>query len=163
MRIRRATGEEMLRLWGYEGLKDASPTARFFHENLSSGNARFWTVDNEGELIGELYAFLKLDDEDFADGKDNAYLCAFRIKDGYRRQGTGTRLMKTVLEDLKSAGFKKATIGVSPDEEMNIRLYQRLGFRAKIKYCHYDPCSRDGNDQPEYDEKGYWLLVRDLI
>lgn len=57
MLIRKATGEEMLKLWGYQDENTASPTAKFFYRNISSGNAIFWTLDNGGELIGELYVF----------------------------------------------------------------------------------------------------------
>ena len=60
MIIRKATGEEMLSLWGYEGIENASFTAKYFYQNIISGNAVFWTLDNEGELIGELYVFLDL-------------------------------------------------------------------------------------------------------
>lgn len=81
MQIRKATGEEMLKLWGYEDTDSASPTAMYFCSNIASGNAAFWTVDNEGELIGELYVFRDIEeDKDFADGITTVYLCAFRIK-----------------------------------------------------------------------------------
>ena len=84
MLIRKATAEEMLRLWGFSDAETASPNARFYHRNIASGNAVFWTVDEGGELIGELYVFLNLDDKDFADGVSTAYLCAFRVQEGYR-------------------------------------------------------------------------------
>ena len=29
-------------------------TAKYFCENISSGNTIFWTVENDNELIGEL-------------------------------------------------------------------------------------------------------------
>ena len=103
MLIRKATSNEMLKLWGYPAINNASPTAKFFCQNISSGNADFWTLDNDGELIGELYAFLTItEDKDFADGTDTAYLCAFRVRKDYRGQGLGTRLMEAVLADLKS-------------------------------------------------------------
>ena len=51
MIIRRASAEEMLKLWNYDDENTASATARFFYRNISSGNAVFWTVDNDGELI----------------------------------------------------------------------------------------------------------------
>ena len=78
MEIRKATGDEMLALWEYPDPENASPTAKFFYRSISSGNAVFWTVEQNGELIGELYAFLDLEDKDFADGEHTAYLCAFR-------------------------------------------------------------------------------------
>lgn len=161
MKIRKADAEEMLKLWGYADAAQASPTARFFYRSISSGNAVFWTVDHEGELIGELYAFKDIEeDKDFADGKTTAYLCAFRIKKDYRGLGLGSRLMSAVLADLKTAGFIRATIGVSDDSLR--KMYQHMGFATDVKICHYDPCARDENMQPEYDREGYWLLAKDL-
>lgn len=162
MLIRKATGEEMLKLWGYPDVVSSSPTAKFFWRNIASGNAVFWTLDNDGDLIGELYVFMDLDDKDFADGKSTAYLCAFRVKEGYRGQGLGSSLMNTALAELKENGFRSATIGVGSDKPQNIRLYRRLGFNKKVRDCHYDPCGMDENNQPEYEEEAWWLLSKDL-
>ena len=161
MRIRQATGEEMLTLWGYRDAAQVSPTARFFYRNIVSGNAIFWTLDRGGELIGELYAFFNIEtDRDFADGTTTAYLCAFRVKQEYRGQGLGSQMMKTARADLKRRGFSRATIGVS--EERNERLYRRMGFDTVVKVCYADPCAMDGNMQPESDEEGFLLLSMDL-
>ena len=162
MLIRKATEEEMLALWGYHKKDTVSATARFFYNNIASGNAVFWTVDNDGELVGELYAFFNLDDKDFADGQNTAYLCAFRIKEEYRGRGNGSRLMTTVLEELKNIGFRSVTIGVGSNEPQNLRLYRRLGFTTKIKDCHYDPCGMDENMQPIYEDTSWWLLKKNL-
>ena len=160
MRIRKAAGEEMLKLWGYSDVNNASPTARFFYQNIISGNTVFWTVDHEGKLIGELYVFLDMADKDYADGVTTAYLCAFRVQKEYRGRGLGTKMMETALADLKDKGFCRATIGV--DEERNRRLYHRLGFTTKVRDCYIDPCAMDENMLPAYDEEGDRLLVRKL-
>lgn len=160
--IRKATGEEMLALWGVREIKKASPTAKFFYNNISTGNTVFWTLDHDGELLGELYVFLNLEDKDFADGRNTAYLCAFRVKKEYRGQGYGSRLIATALEDLKQIGFCRATIGVGSEEPQNVRLYRRLGFHTKIKDCHYDPCGMDENMRPRYEETVWWLLQKEL-
>ena len=57
MLIRKATGAEMLSLWGYKGIENAPCTAKFFYRNITSGNAVFWALEHNGELIGELYVF----------------------------------------------------------------------------------------------------------
>ncbi len=162
MLIRKAAGEEMLKLWGYPDAAAASPTARFFYRNIAAGNAVFWALDFGGELIGELYVFLSLDDKDFADGKNTAYLCAFRVREGYRGQGLGSRLMRAALAELKEIGFHTATIGVGSDKPQNIRLYRRFGFIEKVKDCHFDPCGMDENGRPEYEEEAWWLLAKAL-
>lgn len=161
--IRKASAEEMLALWGYKEFESTSPTARYFYDNISNGNAEFWTVEIEGELIAELYEFYNLADKDFADGKNTAYLCAFRVKPEYRGNGFGSSLMSTVLADLKNKGYRNATIGVGSDEPRNYRLYQRFGFCTKIKDCHYDPCGMDENMQPKYEDTVWWLLKKDLL
>ena len=160
--IRRASGEEMLALWGYPDLDTAPPTAKFFFENIVSGNAVFWTVDRDGELLGELYAFLNIrEDPEFADGTTTAYLCAFRIKQEYRGQGLGSKLMQAACADLKSMGFRRATIGVN--DPRNKALYRRLGFDTDVKTCYVDPCARDENMQPEPDDVGFLLLAKRII
>lgn len=162
MRIRKATGDEMLKLWGCRDEAAASNTARFFYRSIASGNAVFWTIEQGTELIGELYVFLDLEDKDFADGKNTAYLCAFRVKEEYRGHGLGSSLMETALRELKELGFRTATIGVGSDKPMNIRLYRRFGFNTKVKDCYYDPCGMDENNRPEYEEDGWLLLSKDL-
>ena len=162
MLIRKASGEEMLKLWDYPDVNALSPTARFFYRNIVSGNADFWTLEHEGELIGELYAFRDIpEDRDFADGKTTAYLCAFRVRKDFRGQGLGSRLMETILADLRAEGFQRVTIGVGPEEEQNVRLYRRMGFCTKIKDCYTDPCAMDENMRPQKDEC-YWLLAKEL-
>jgi GNAT superfamily N-acetyltransferase len=159
MLIRKATAEEMLALWGYGDADIATPTARFFYRNISSGNTVFWTADNDGDLIGELYVFYDLDDKDFADGSSTAYLCAFRVREEFRGQGIGTRMMEEALADLRAAGFLNATIGV--DDERNERMYRRMGFNAWVKDCYWDPCAMDDALQPAEDE-GFILLSKKL-
>ena len=161
MIIRKGTGEEMLTLWGREG-NTILPTAKFFCDNIASGNAVFWTLEHSGELVGELYAFLDLYDKDFADGVNTAYLCAFRVKEQYRGHGFGSMMLENAISELKEMGFNNITIGVGSDEPQNIRLYNRYGFITKIKDCHYDPCGLDENMQPVYEEDAWWLLKKEL-
>lgn len=151
----------MLALWDRQGAKGSPYTARFFYENLSSGNATFWTIESEGELIAELYAFRDIrEDRDFADGSRKAYLCAFRVRREYRGQGLGTKLMQTALEELRLEGFRQATIGAG--EERNLRLYRRMGFTKEIKECFLDPCARDERMQPVPEKEPFWLLLKEL-
>ena len=161
MEIRKATDKEMLRLWGYENIETVPPTALFFAQNISSGNAEFWTLNDNGQIIGELYIFWKLDDKDFADGKSRAYLCAFRIKNEYRGKGYGSLLLNQTLEYMKRKGIQIATIGVDAAEEHNIRLYRRLGFTSKIKDCFEDPCNVDREMKPKASPC-FWLLAKNL-
>ena len=109
MEIREATDKEMLSLWGYKNMDSVPPTTLFFAQNISSGNAEFWTLNDNGQIIGELYIFWQLGDKDFADGKNRAYLCAFRMKSEYRGKGHGSFLLKEVLEYIKNKGIQMVT------------------------------------------------------
>ena len=161
VRIRQASAEEMLRLWGYADPESAPNTAKFFYWNISSGNAVFRAAELDGELIGELYAFLRIEtDKDFADGSTTAYLCAFRVRKDFRGRGIGSRMMEAALADLKARGFTRATIGA--DDARNEALYRRMGFARKVKDCISDPCAMDEHMRPEQAEKAWLLLAKEL-
>ena len=161
MEIRKATAQEMLSLWGYKNMDSVPPTALFFTQNISSGNAEFWTLNDNNQIIGELYIFWQLGDKDFADGKNRAYLCAFRVKREYRGNGYGSLLLKKVLDYTKKKGIQMITIGVDETEEHNIRMYQRFGFTNKIKDCFEDPCNVDSEMKPKASPC-FWLLAKSL-
>ncbi|NLO40793.1 MAG: GNAT family N-acetyltransferase [Ruminiclostridium sp.] len=155
MTIRPGTIDEMLSLW-YKFY-----TTEFFVENLQSGNAEFWTVEDQGRLVGELYLFKHLSDHDFADGFTTAYLYGFYVAEDMRGKGLGTLLLKTVLERLSELSFRYATIGVEPHEKANVRLYERMGFTEKIKTCHINLCDVDKNYRPTHYPR-YRLLRKTL-
>lgn len=155
MIIRQGTIEEMSSLW-YKFY-----TFEFFSNNIESGNAEFWTVEDNGCLIGELYVFGKLDDIDFADGNTTAYLYGFRIEEAMRGRGIGTILMNHVFERLRELGFNYAVIGVEPDKEANMRLYNRLGFVDRIKTLRLNPCDVDENNMPT--EGPEYILLRKVL
>ena len=161
MKIRKAAAHELLELWGYESIHTASSNAKFFCDNIKRGNTEFWTLDYDGELIGELYVFYDIEDKDFADGKKNAYLCAFRVRTDFRGQGLGTKLICHVMDYIKALGYQRISIGVDITDTANIRLYKRLGFTRKIKECTEDPCDRDENMQPR-SCPCFWLLYKEL-
>ena len=100
------------------------------------------------ELIGELYLFKSLEDNQFANESTIAYLCAFRISRNYRGKGYGTILMNRVFDRLKELEFKYVTIGVEKHETENMRLYQRLGLIAEVGSFKFDPCDLDKNCSP---------------
>ena len=62
-----------------------------------------------------------------------------------RGQGTGTRLMQAVIDELRCQGFERCSLSVQKANPA-LRLYERLGFRI----------IGDGDDETE------WQMVRDL-
>jgi ribosomal protein S18 acetylase RimI-like enzyme len=160
MEIRLANEKDLLKLW-QETEESMESTTRFFYNNIKNGNAEFWTCNSNDQIVGELYVFKKLSDNEFADGIYTAYLCAFRIIKGLRGQGFGTKLLNTVLVHIKDIGFKTATIGVDENETDNMRLYKKAGFTEKVKNSFVDPCNVDENQIPNSCEK-FWLLRKSL-
>ena len=158
--VRIGTIEEMINAWGYCN-RELSSTAEFFADSISKGSAVFYALDYQGKVIGELYVFFELDDKDFANAEEKAYLCAFRIGREYQHQGLGTYLITSVMQKLQEQGIKRVTIGVDKREEDNIRLYRRLGFNEKIKDCVSDPCDVDSDMNPKKCES-FWLLQKEL-
>lgn len=160
MKIRQADNKDLLNLW-QEIEEDMKPTTCFFHENIRNGNALFWTLSQDNKIIGEIYVFKKLLDDDFSDGVDTAYLCSFRIIKEFRGQGLGTKLLSVALDYIKDMGFNTATIGVDETKTDNIRLYKRMGFIKKVKDSFVDPCDVNENQMPKTCNK-FWLLSKNL-
>lgn len=78
MMIRTGSLNELKALW-----KNESPTKAYFINEIEKNSIEFWTIENEKDssLIGELYIFWNSEDKkDEANGKDRAYLCAFRVE-----------------------------------------------------------------------------------
>ncbi|MFZ0446787.1 MAG: GNAT family N-acetyltransferase [Bacillus sp. (in: firmicutes)] len=155
MIIRQATIEEMVKHW-YK-----FHTSEFFSDNMEQGNAEFWAIEYHARLIGELYLFKQLGDHDFADGNTTAYLYGFQIEEIMRGKGLGTMLMNRVLERLRELNFRYVTIGVEPEEEDNVRLYTKMGFKQKVKIVSVNPCDVDENFNPIIGPK-YLLLCKTL-
>lgn len=65
--------------------------------------------------------------------KNTAYLFAFKTKDEYQGKGYFSKLFNYMIEDLKSLGYKYATIGVEPHELKNKEIYKHYGFNEYIK------------------------------
>ena len=70
--------------------------------------------------------------ENIIDDK-TAYLYAFRTNKEYQGQGYFSKLFKFMLNDLKSRGYKKVTLGVEPNERKNKAIYTKYGFTEYIK------------------------------
>jgi ribosomal protein S18 acetylase RimI-like enzyme len=161
MKIRIGTATELKALWGNE-----SPTQKYFVKGMNEGNIEFWTIEEEGSksFIGELYIFWDSEDKDEADGKNRAYLCAFRIHKDFRGRGLGSMLMKRVLQRIVEKGFSEATIGVdNNDVERLTNMYKLWGFNKLVKLQNWDYHYIDINGKAEYCDEPYGLYLNRLI
>lgn len=160
--IRMGSKEEMRKLWGCTG----SNTEAYFMEGIEKGNMEFWTIENQEtkSLIGELYIVWNSEDKDEADGRERAYLCAFRVEKAFQGLGLGKRLMERVLRRVREMGFTQVTIGADNDDaERLTAIYKSWGFSQLIKLQHLDHHYLDKNNNPVFYKEPYRLYLNNLI
>ena len=137
-----ATLEEMNQKWDYEIEK-----AKEDKENLKVWKTRhierfqkgmiipyYGLLD--GKIICECTASIDpsiVENRDNLINKETVYLSAFRTIEEYQGQGYFSILVKYMLNDLKTRGYKYATLGVEPTELKNKAIYQKLGFTEYLE------------------------------
>lgn len=90
----------------------------------------------DGEIICETTAAIDKSVVQNSEGlidKDTVYLYAFRTITEYQGKGYFSKLFHYMIDDLKSRGYKRATLGVEPKEKKNYEIYQKYGFTNFIK------------------------------
>lgn len=93
----------------------------------------FLVVEEDSKILEELHLYWKDKDQDQADGKNRAYLSAFRIHPSYRERGLGTKLINRVFKRIKENGFTEVTIGAYKHEPEMQDLYKKWGFSKFVK------------------------------
>lgn len=101
---------------------------RAYREQLH-GRRQMIVADFNGFPIGQIYVQLVAGNRRIADGRQRAYLYAFRVMDLFRGQGIGSTMMHYVEGELIQRGYQWATIAVAKDNEGALRLYRRLSYR----------------------------------
>lgn len=137
MEIFRGTSAQVLEIWNgrFEDFVESHVSA------VDSGVQECWLMRDElnGKLMGELHILWdKPEDPDYADGKDKAYLMAFRIHEEYQGKGYGTMLVNRVLDRIRERGFTKATIGADDYDPKLQPMYKKWGFTKEIKRDSFD-------------------------
>lgn len=136
-----ATLYEMNEKWDYEidNASDKSNWIIWKKENISRFKNKYiipYYGLLDGKIICEATAAINpsivQNSENLVDGT-TAYLMAFRTIKEYQNQGYFSKLYKFMIEDLKSKGYKKVTLGVEPEEEKNKKIYKKYGFTNLIK------------------------------
>ena len=89
-----------------------------------------------GKIIAEATALIDpnvlKDISDLIDDK-TAYMMAFRTIDEYQEKGYFSKLFNYMVNDLKSKGYKRLTIGVEPTETKNKAIYFKWGFTNFVR------------------------------
>ncbi len=136
-----ASLEEMNEKWDYEinKAKDKSNWIIWKKDNIERFKNKqiipyYGLLD--GKIICEATAAINpsivQNSDNLVDDK-TAYLMAFRTIKEYQNKGYFSKLYKFMIEDLKSKGYKRVTLGVEPEEKINKTIYKKYGFTNLIK------------------------------
>lgn len=104
-------------------------TERLRRQRLNRG--QLFIAHVTGRPVGDIYASLEKADEP----ELRLHLPAvpvlqhLEVRDGFRNQGTGKRLITAAEEFLVDRGHRQVALGVDLDNEDAVRLYQLLGYR----------------------------------
>jgi len=133
---------------GFEGTVPRSvirddPKCRAAFEGFGSlPDDRALVAELDGKLIGACWV-RTTDEYGHVDSATPSF--AISLYKPYRGQGIGTALMRRMLDELRDAGYVRASLSVQKANPA-LRLYERLGFRI----------IGDGADSSE------WLMLCDL-
>ncbi|MBI9046181.1 MAG: GNAT family N-acetyltransferase [Anaerolineaceae bacterium] len=83
------------------------------------------------KLVGQIFIQFICNRPELANGTNRAYFYSLRIKDQYRNQGIGSKLISWVENDLKSRGVEFLTLNVTKENTRAIQLYERMGYKIK--------------------------------
>ena len=85
-----------------------------------AGGSAFWVADCHGVVIGMVGVQQT--------GEHSAEIRRLRVRDGFRRQGVGTRLMEQSLTFCREHGYLKITLDVRIERAPAISMFEKFGF-----------------------------------
>lgn len=133
--------DEMEEKWNYE-IEHAQNKSNWIVwkksalERVKRGQSIAYYGILDGKIISEATASIDKTIVQNSEGlisEDTVYLNAFRTIDEYQGKGYFTPLFEFMLNDLKSRGYKRVTLGVEPCEVKNIQIYFHYGFTEYVK------------------------------
>ena len=83
-----------------------------------------FVADLNGKIVGAVWTRI-MNDYGHIDNDTPSF--AISLYKGYRNKGIGTALMKTMLNRLKKAGYRKASLAVQK-ENYAVKMYKNVGF-----------------------------------
>ena len=96
-------------------------------------------AEAEGLIVGAVWVRIM---EDYGHVDDETPSLAISLLKEYRGHGIGTELMKRMIKELRTQGYKKASLSVQKSNYA-VRLYKRVGFEVSreneeeyIMICH---------------------------
>jgi ribosomal protein S18 acetylase RimI-like enzyme len=105
-----------------------SDLAKQFYREMRDGNRTTYVYTIDGTFIGEISVVKDADDADYTIPEKRLYVSRLIVKEGYRRQGIGRKLVSFIMEEAKAQGYSELSIGVDLDNYPALKLYIDLGF-----------------------------------
>ena len=109
-------------------IKEQSELARQFFEEILGGVRATYVYTVGGEFVGEISTVTQADDPDYTVPDERLYLSRLIVKEGYRRQGIGRKLVDHVIEKARAEGFSELSVGVDTNNYPALKLYHAAGF-----------------------------------
>ncbi len=85
---------------------------------------RCFVAEAGGKIIGAVWVRI-MDDYGHVDDETPSF--AISLLEEFRNNGVGTALMKRMLRELKSRGYKQASLAVQ-EKNYAVRMYKKVGF-----------------------------------
>lgn len=103
----------------------AQPDLQVYIKDFGSGKHDIcFVAEVENQVVGAVWV---RDMNDYGHIADGVPSFAISLHKEYRNYGIGTRLMETMLGELKSRGYTKASLAVQK-ANYAVRMYKKVGF-----------------------------------
>jgi len=99
-----------------------------FYQEIKNKNRVVFVYKINDEFIGEVAYVFDMKDSDYTIPGRRIYISSLIVKSTHRNQGIGGTLIDYILKEIKSLGYKEATIGVDKDNYAALHLYKSKGF-----------------------------------
>ena len=101
------------------------PELKLYYEDFGKGSADYCLVAEDGRrVIGAVWTRI-MNDYGHVDNDTPSF--AISLYKEYRGHGTGTRLMREMLDLLKTKGYKRASLAVQK-ANYAVKMYEKVGF-----------------------------------
>ena len=107
--------------------KQGELAARFLRE-MREGIRTTYIYRIDGDYIGEISIVTDAGDPQYTIPDRRLYVSRLIVKDEYRRQGIGKKLVDFIIRKAQQEGFRELSIGVDLDNDPALRLYVQMGF-----------------------------------
>ena len=103
------------------------PELKLYYEDFGEGPADHCLVaEADGKVVGAVWTRIM---KDYGHVDDDTPSFAISLYKEYRGQGTGTRLMREMLDLLRSKDYKRASLAVQK-ANYAVRMYEKVGFTS---------------------------------